>query len=392
WFYDLETNERKQVTYFRDYDVKWPSNGPGPDGKGEIVFEYNARLYLLDLESEQSSPVNISVPGARPKLRPIRKDVSGRLSNWYVSPNAKRVLVDTRGDVWSLPAKNGTPRNLTRTSGVAEREPSWSPDGKWITYISDESDENELVMRSADRRGEPETVTSMGPGYRYQPVWSPDSKWMVLVDHESKFYLFDVEEREVRYFDRVNISGWRWGVPMKFRWSPDSQWLTYSKPNQDNMNVIILYNVQKDELHEVTEGMFVDFLPTFDRKGDFLYFFSEREISQPKYADGGLTFIYDNTAILHAIPLRSDVTNPFKAKSDEEEVEKRAEDEEAEKEDKDNESECEDPNDSDCKDSSECSGKDEEKPEPKKDKDKKKPEPVEIDLEDLEARAFRLPI
>jgi len=139
WCYNIEANERKQVTNFKDYDVKWPSNGPGPNGEGEIIFEYNTNLYLLNLAGEQAIPVNISIPGARPKLRPIRKDVSGRLSDWHLSPNAKRVLVQSRGDIWSLPAKNGTPRNLNRTSGIAEREPSWSPDGKWITYLSDES-------------------------------------------------------------------------------------------------------------------------------------------------------------------------------------------------------------------------------------------------------------
>ena len=336
WCHDLETKGTRQITRFKEYDVKWPSNGPGPDGGGEIVFQYNAKLYLLDLSTEQTSPVNISIPGARPKLRPTRKDVTGRLSNWYVSPKAKRVLVEARGDIWSLPAKNGTPRNLTRTSGIAEREPSWSPDGKWITYISDESGENELVMRPADGQGEPQTVTDMGPGYRYQGVWSPDSKWMVITDHESKFYLFNIEQRETRYFDRIDISGWNQGVPRGFRWSPDSQWLAYTKPNADNMNTITLYNVQKDELHEVTEGMFTDYLPTFDRKGDFLYFFSEREISQPRNADAGLTFIYQDTAVLHAIALRKDVSNPFKAKSDEEDVEKKDQDEEDEKEEEKN--------------------------------------------------------
>jgi tricorn protease len=416
WSYNLDSKDRRQITYFKDYDVKWPSNGPGANGEGEIVFEYNARLYLLNLGSEQASPVNISVPGARPKLRPIRKDVSGRVRDWFISPQAKRVLVQTRGDVWTLPAKNGTPRNLTRTSGIAEREPSWSPDGKWITYYSDESGENELVIRPADGQGEPETITSMGAGFRYQPIWSPDSKWMLFTDHESKFYVFNVEECEARYFDRVNISGWRWGVPSAFSWSADSQWIAYTRPNKDNMNVVMLYNVNEDELHEVTKGMFVDFLPTFDRKGDFLYFFSEREISRPKYADGGLTFIYDETAVLHAIPLRKDVSNPFKAKSDEEEVEKDEEDEEdkndedKDKKDKDKdkdkeadgerESESEDPNDVDeeSDESDEAEDKGEEKADDKKvkekdkEKDKDKVKPVEIELEDMEARCYRLPI
>jgi len=403
WCYNIEANERKQVTNFKDYDVKWPSNGPGPNGEGEIIFEYNTNLYLLNLAGEQAIPVNISIPGARPKLRPIRKDVSGRLSDWHLSPNAKRVLVQSRGDIWSLPAKNGTPRNLNRTSGIAEREPSWSPDGKWITYLSDESGENELVIRPADGKGKPETVTSMGAGYRYQPVWSPDSKWMVFTDHESKFYLFDVEQRQVRYFDRVNITGWNWGVPMHFSWSSDSQWLTYNKPNMDNMNVVMIYNV--DESHQATSGMFMDYLPTFDRKGDFLYFFSQREISQPKYADTGLTFTYQDTAVLHAVPLRKDVSNPFKAKSDEEEADKDENDKEKDKS-KDDDSvekhEGEDPNDTDSRESENNNNDDEnscesadpnnEKENEKKDKDKKKPKPLDIDLENMEMRAFRVPI
>jgi len=405
WCYNLEANERKQVTNFKDYDVKWPSNGPGPNGEGEIIFEYNAKLYLLNLAGEQAIPVNISIPGARPKLRPIRKDVSGRLSDWHLSPNAKRVLVQSRGDIWSLPAKNGTPRNLTRTSGTAERWPSWSPDGKWITYFSDESGENELVIRPADGKGKPETVTSMGAGFRYQRTWSPDSKWMVFADHESKFYLFDVEQRQVRYFDRINITGWNWGVPMHFSWSSDSQWLTYNKPNMDNMNVIMLYNVREDESHQVTSGMFMDYLPTFDREGNFLYFFSQREISQPKYADTGLTFTYQDTAVLHAVPLRTDVSNPFKAKSDEEQIDKDEKDEEEDKE-KDEDSgekpESEDLNDEngeesenssiDDEKSCESSEENDEIEDENEEKDEEKSEPLEIDLENMEMRAFRVPI
>jgi tricorn protease len=144
-----------------------------------------------------------------------------------------------------------------------------------------------------------------------------------------------------------------------------------------------------------------------------LYFFSEREISRPKYADGGLTFIYDETAVLHAIPLRKDVSNPFKAKSDEEEAEKDEKDEEDKKEedkdkkekgkdkdketDGDKEAECEDPNDTDKEESAESTkpeDKDEKKTNGKKDKDKDKDKvkPVKIELENMEASCYRLPI
>jgi tricorn protease len=380
WMVDPDTQDRRQITHFKDYDVKWPSNGPGPDGAGEIVFEYNARLYLLDLASGKSTPVNITIPGARPTLRPMRKDVSAHISDGYPSPHAKRVLVESRGDIWSLPAEHGTPRNLTRTSGVAEREPSWSPDGKWITYFSDASGENELVLRPAHGNGPAETVTKLGIGYGYQPVWSPDSQKLVFSDHEEKFHLFDVEERSLHLFDRIDISGWRSGAPLVFRWSPDSRWLTYTKPNLDNTDVVVLYDVREDVVHTVTQGMFNDSLPTFDRKGDFLYFFSQREVSDPVDSDLGLTFVYRDTSVLHALPLRPDVPNPFKAKSDEEDE---PEDAGREKDDagKTEPNEPVDPN----TDPNQPAGKDGRK-------DKDKPEPVEIDLDRMEPRAYRLPV
>ncbi len=395
WSYDLGTEQRKQITRFSEYDIKWPADGPGKNGEGEIVFEYNAQLYLLNLAQEEAAPVSISVPGARPKLRPIRKEVSERLSNWYVSPKAKRVLVQARGDIWSLPAKKGAPRNLTRTSGVAEREPSWSPDGQWITYFSDESGEYELVIRAADGSKKPEMITSMGSGFRYQPVWAPDSKWLVFRDHENKFYAFNVDRRELRHFDGVTVTGWRMGAPRQFRWSSDSQWLTYTKPNADNMNVVMLYNVQNDELHEITAGMFADYLPTFDRKGDFLYFFSEREISRPEYADAGLTFVYKDTSVLHAIPLRKDVANPFKPTSDEEgddeEQDDKADDEHGDQKESKTERSDDAAGEKDGDEAGEAAA---ESDDVKKGDDAKKDavKPVEVELEDLELRAFRLPI
>ena len=261
------------------------------------------------------------------------------------------------------------------------------------------------MVRRADGKEKPDSV-NVGPGFRYQPVWSPDSKWLVFRDHESKFYLFDLQQRNARSFDRVNITGWRLGVPSQFRWSSDSQWLTYTKANRDNMNVVMLYNVQKDELHQVTAGMFVDYLPTFDRKGDYLYFFSEREISGPENADAGLTFIYKNTGVLHAIPLREEVAHPFKPESDEEGDE--AEEEKEKKDDKSKQDEApnkddkqvEDAVDSpDDDDSDGASGDkdDDQSAAPDTDKDddhdeEEKDKSVEIEVADMESRAFRFPI
>ncbi|MCA9295720.1 MAG: PD40 domain-containing protein, partial [Phycisphaerales bacterium] len=153
WKYDTTTGEREQITHFSEFDIKWPAIGPGPEGNGEIVFQNGARLFLLDLESRKSTAVNVRIPGARPNVREHTVDASRFIQGWDISPTGIRAVVQARGDVWTLPAKNGMPRNLTRTNGVAERDPAWSPDGRWISYFSDENGEYDLYVTQSDGKG-----------------------------------------------------------------------------------------------------------------------------------------------------------------------------------------------------------------------------------------------
>src|SRR5205814_6159929 len=120
----MPTGKGQQVTKFEEYDVKWPAIGPGPNGKGEIVAQYGSSLQLLDLASGKSHAVDIRIPGARANLRPRAVDVSKFVQNWSISPTGKRAAVEARGDIWTAPAKEGSPRHLTHTSGVAERDPA----------------------------------------------------------------------------------------------------------------------------------------------------------------------------------------------------------------------------------------------------------------------------
>ncbi len=162
WAYDSKTTERRQVTAFKEDDCKFPSMGPGVDGKGEIVVQNGAGLHLVNLQNGSTTPVQIIVPGDRRKIRPRNVDASEFITSVDPSPNAKRIAVEARGDIWTVPAKNGSPRNLTRTSGVAERSPNWSPDGKWIAYFSDATGEYELFVTQSDGAGETKQLTKDG--------------------------------------------------------------------------------------------------------------------------------------------------------------------------------------------------------------------------------------
>jgi tricorn protease len=371
WAYDTDSGDRRQVTRLDEFDVKWPSIGPGPDGKGEIVFQHGSGIHLLDLATEKVTRVNVVVPGARPTLRPQRVDARKFIDSFQISPTAKRAVLGARGDIWTVPAKHGSPRNLTRTSGVGERLPAWSPDGRQIAYFADATGEYELYVRPADGSGEARQVTRGNETFFNEPRWSPDSKMLAFYDKAGRVMLYDFEDEELRELDRNP-----WGFPSTLSFSPDSRWLAYTKGLENRSSAVFIYDLDSGTAHQVTSGMFNDGSPTFDRKGEFLYYQSAREFRAPIYEDVGSTFVYAGLGRILAVPLNAEVENPFAPKSDEETPD--GEDEEEDDEDGKDEKGKKDGDNGDDEDEGE-------------DEEEKEPEPVEIDLEGFEARAIVLP-
>ncbi|MHC4415002.1 MAG: S41 family peptidase [Planctomycetota bacterium] len=325
WSYDTATAQREQVTTFSDYDVKWPSMGPGPTDRGEIVFQNGADLFLFDLRTNTAKVIEVIIPGDRPTIRPKRVDAADFARWWHISSTGKRALIEARGDIWTAPAEHGSPRNLTRTSGVAEREASWSPDARWIAYFSDATGEYELYVTQSDGKGETKRLTSGSATFYHDPIWSPDSKRIVFTDKANRIHLHTIESGETKIVDKNP-----WGQGSRPSWSHDSRWLAYDKADDDKpVSAIWLYNVETDERQQVTSGVFPDSSPAFDRKGDYLYFASSRQFS-PTYSDIDTTFIYNQSQVLLAVPLREDIESPWLPESDEESWEEETEEEEAE--------------------------------------------------------------
>jgi tricorn protease len=315
WSYSTKSGERKQLTRFADFDCKWPAMGPGPRGGGEIVFQNGASLYLLDLRAGQTTEVRVTVPGARAAIKDQLIDVRDQVSWGSLSPSAKRVAVEARGDVWSNPAENGTPRNMTRTSGVAERTPAWSPDGRWIAYFSDETGEYELYVTQSDGKGETKQLTSGSKTYYNAPSWSPDGKHILFTDKAGRWLMQPAEGGDLVEVDRDP-----WGDAGAASWSHDSRWIAYAKSGDAGIPSIWIYEVETGEKQQVTSDLFADSSPTFDRVGDWLYFVSSRNQS-PLYSDiAGVeqSFIYANGDVLLAVPLRDDIASPYAPESDEE--------------------------------------------------------------------------
>jgi len=361
WCHDLATGEQRQVTRYRDYDVKWPSIGPGPGGDGEIVYQLGPELRLLDLATETSSVVNVTIPGDRLTMRARDIDVSGFIDDGDISPAGERAVVSARGDIWTLPAEHGMPRNLTRTSGVAERDPAWSPDGRWIAYFSDETGEYELYVVQSDGKEEPRRLSSLRGGFPSDPLWSPDSKWIVYNVSPNVIRIADVEGgTDRRIHERTSRA------QPGLSWSHDSSWLAFHDDNADTeLTSIWLYNIAERDLHEVTSGMFSDTWPTFDREGKYLFLASQRDFSSPISTDYAYERVFTETDHLYVVPLSAETESPFAPEIDVVEWEDDDAEDEAGAENGEDEGDGE---------------------------DGEEDEPLQIDLENFEERMIPIPV
>ena len=370
WEYDQKTKAVNQLTTFKDYDMHYPSMGPS-----DIVFEAGGKLYLYNLTSKKYNEVKVNVITDQLALVPKTENVSKLIENAYISHDGNRVAVQARGEIFSVPAEHGYITNLTQTSGVAERFPAWSPNGKYLAFWSDASGEYQLVLKNMEDDSE-ETITSFIDGYRYQPFWSPDSKMLVFIEQNMEVKLLVTETKEVRTIDKL-LYQFHGGLSnFSVSWDANSQWIAYTKDTHKNASAIALYNIKTKEAKLVTSGYYNDSYPAFDPDGKYLYFLTNRNFS-PKYSDFDNSFIYPKATMLAAVPLTKDEKSPLASRNDAVEIVK---EKEADKE-KDKKEEAKKDKKKDKK-----SDDDKDKKEAEKEKETK------IDIDGFEGRVVLLPI
>ncbi|MFH2001890.1 MAG: hypothetical protein ABIK28_19575, partial [Planctomycetota bacterium] len=317
--YSFSDKSTTQMTVHTDYDVKYPSRG-GPDDH-LIVYQNAGELYLLDVTTGDSRKVPIHLPTDAVSMRETYFPVQDFMGSFNLSPTGVRMVFDSRGDIYTVPAEEGTARCLTQdTSASREKNPAWSPDGRWVAFLSDRTGEEELYM--IDRKGEGDWIqlTENSGGYRMQPVWSPDSKQIAFSDKYLQLVLVDVDARTRKVVDKGDVdTGWEdWGV-QEYSFSPDSRWLTYTKVVESQLESVFLYSLDKDKVFPVTDHSRNDFSPSFDPDGKYLYFLSDRTFN-PIMGDLDQNHIYLNMTRPYVLILKEGEPSPFKPKESDEEV------------------------------------------------------------------------
>jgi tricorn protease len=371
--YDLGSKQTKKLTEYDEYDIKWPSMGPDA-----IVYENGGLLYEYSLQSGSARNIPIEVRAEDLEARPEFKNVAKNIASFGLSPSGARAVLEARGNVFTVPAEHGSIRNLSSEhSSVHELNPTWSPDGKWIAYLSDQTGEYELYVRP-QMGGSENRITADGGVYRNGPVWSPDSQKLLYWDKLHKLWWVSVEGKKP-----VQVDQGDYGDISDGSWSPDSAWIAYSKADRRGAGRMYLYSLEQKKATRISAGVYNDSNPVFDPDGKYIFFFSQRYFF-PSTGQLDRSFNYYTADGVFALTLKSDEPSLFKPQSDEE----KGADKDKEK-DKDKDKDKKDETKSGGKQDKDEVAKKDEKKEPTKEEAVK---PIQVDLAGIENRVAPAPI
>ena len=315
--YSYDTGSKKVAQAIANNGLDIKSASAATDA---IVYEQFGSLNLYDLGSGKTKKVNVTLNGDLPGVRPKYVKVGRNIQSARLSATGVRAVFSARGEILTVPAEKGNPRNLTNTSGVAERDPAWSPDGKWIAYFSDESGEYALHLSNQTGMGEVKKI-SLGnpPSYFYEPKWSPDSKKVAFTDKRLNLWYVDIDKGAPVKVD-MNTYENPWRV-MDPDWAPDSKWITYTKQLDNHLGAVFAYSLDSNKTSQITDGLSDARYANFDKNGKYIYFTASTNAGPTSGWLDMSSFPHQITRSAYVVVLRKDLPSPLAPQSDEEKIE-----------------------------------------------------------------------
>jgi len=311
WAYHVRTAAVRQITRYRDADVKTL------DARDSvIVFEQDGYLWTHEPERGEPRRLTIMVQGDFPWAATRWTDVSRAIAAAAIGPNGKRALFEARGEIFTVPVDKGDARNLTRSSGAADRAPVWAPDGQRIAWFSDDGNGYRLMIGSADGNGPSRAITIGDAKMAWNPAWSPDGAQLAFTDDRARLRVVNVSTGRMVTADTGGAPSDR--GDMRPMWSPDSRWLAYARTYPNQFHRVMIWSLASGRRQAITDALADATQPVWDRNGKWLYFLASTDLGlQSGWADlGSLT--RTTTSGVYVALLRGDEPTPFTPESDEE--------------------------------------------------------------------------
>lgn len=311
--FNPETKVVTQHTRYNDF----PINSASSNGE-DIIFEQAGKIFLFSITDQNARALQIGIAAELTELRPRYVNGVMNIRSAHISPTGSRAVFGFRGDVITVPAEKGDPRNITETTGVHEKYPAWSPDGRYIAYFSDASGEYELHINHRDGKGGNRIIPVDGTGFYAFPEWSPNSKYITFCDNGRSLHLMEVETGNISKIDADELY-----IPGAFRqlfshWSPDSRWIAYTKVTSTHFKQIFIYSVEQGRSFPVTDGLSDAACPVFDPEGKFLIFLASTDAGPVINWFDQSSHDMHMTSSVYLATLRTDIPSPFARESDEE--------------------------------------------------------------------------
>ncbi len=310
--YDVSTGHETEEIKGEGFDIKSATAGPGG-----IVYEKLGSINIYDPSTKRSHKVPISVLGDFVQGRPQFKNAAPYLNGAGLSPSGSRVVVSARGFIFTVPAQKGDVHLLEDKQGVNRREPSWSPDGHSIAYISDETGDQRLAIFDVTTTKVKLLPLGDAPGYYHNPTWSPDSSKVTYIDNKNAIWYVDVASGRNIKVDNNIYNNPR--ITLEATWSPDSSWLTYVRDLPNHLGAVFVYNLGSGKKTQITDGLSDAHNPIFDLSGKYLYFYASTEVGQASsWLDLSSYNNPNETSSVYAVVLKKSDPNPLQPESDEE--------------------------------------------------------------------------
>ncbi len=309
---DLNSGKAVEVTHYTDYPVRSPSS----DGK-RIIFQRGFGLALFDPAAGDVKELKFNLHSDRMHTRQRKTGLTALLNTVSIGPTGKRVVLESRGQLVSIPAEQGEPRILASLPGSRSKFPAWSPDGKQIAFVSDRSGEEQIWVCPASGEGYPRQITRDHKGPLGKLIWSPDGKWLASGDIDLKILLIDVKSGISTLVDQQDRGGSYDWTNYSYRFSPDSKWLTYAKTEPNWNQCVYLYNITTTKRTPVTSSEMNCYAPAFDFSGKYLVYLADRQFD-PNMGGASHFFSYDKITRVNLLVLTSDTPSPSLIESSEE--------------------------------------------------------------------------